>query len=106
MSNISPAVAVATKLPPTPETAKFKPASFTTVASPLPFVVTPTVPSTAREPKLIRPLPASVVAVKLPVTVTVPLSVIPAVAPLVSVKLPPTVAAAISSVVVPLSMVA
>ena len=70
------------------------------------------VPSTARVPRSITPLFASVVAIKLPQTVTVALSVIPAAAPLVSVRLPPTLvtseAADVPSAttVVPLSSVA
>ena len=53
---------------------------------------------------LMTPLPASVVAARSPPTVTVPLSVIPAVAPLVKVKFPSMVDAAITSAVVPPSM--
>ena len=70
-------VAVANRFPPTVDAAKSNPASLTNVALPDPLVVSATVPSTARVPRLITPLFASVVATRLPPTVTVPLSVIP-----------------------------
>ena len=76
------------------------------MASPSPWVVRATVPSTLRVPISITPLLASVVAIRLPATVTLPLSVIPAAAPLVNVRSPPTDDAAIISAVVPLSTTA
>ena len=59
-------------------------------ALPDPLVVKATVPLTASVPRMITPLFASVVAVRLPPTVTVPLSVIPDAWPLVNAKFPPT----------------
>ena len=102
---IFPVVAVALSAPVTVEAAKAKPASLTTVAAPLPFVVRAIVPSTASVPMLMTPLLSSVVAARFPPTVTVPLSVMPDALPLVSVKSPSIVDAAMTSAVVPPSMV-
>jgi len=100
-----PVVAVALSAPPTVDAAKFNPASFTTVALPVPLVVKATVPSTASVPILITPLLASVVAARLPPTVTVPRSVIPDALPLLTVRSPSIVDAARISAVVPPSFV-
>ena len=69
---IFPVVEVACKLPPTVDDPNCKPASFTTVALPVPCVLRPIVPSTARSFSVILPLFAFVVAVRLPSTVTTP----------------------------------
>ena len=78
LSLIFPVVAVALKSPPTVTAAKARALSLMSVASPLPWVVSVMLPSTASVFMLMRPLAASVVAVKSPPTVMVPLSVIPA----------------------------
>ena len=95
LSKIFNVVAVAVRSPPIVDVAKLRPASFTIVALPVPFVVREIEPSTARVTMLITPLLLSVTATRLPPTVTIPLSVlplsvIPDALPLTSVKLPPT----------------
>ena len=89
VSKIFNVVAVAVRSPPIVDVAKLRPASFTIVALPVPFVVREIEPSTARVTMLITPLLALVVATKLPPTVTIPLSEMPASAPLVRVRFPP-----------------
>ena len=69
---IFPVVEVACKSPPTEDAANCRPTSFATVAFPVPWVLRPIVPSTARSFSVILPLFASVVAVRFPSTVTTP----------------------------------
>ena len=102
---IFPVVAVALSAPVTVEAAKAKPASLTTVAAPLPFVVRAIVPSTASVPMLMTPLLSSVVAARFPPTVMVPVSVMPEAFPSRRVKFPPTEDAARINAVVPPSIV-
>ena len=105
LSVISPVVAVPLNVPPMVDAAKANPASFTIVTAPVLFGARVKVPSTAIESRVITPLFASVVAVKLPPTVTVPVSVIPDALPVLRARSPSTVDAAMTSAVVPPSIV-
>ena len=100
-----PALAVTSRSPPTVLVPKSIAALFTTVASPVPFVVKTKSPVLCcRLPRLITPSLSSVVKITSPATTKFPLSVIPATLPLVAVKVPSIVDAAKSKAVVPLSI--
>ena len=102
---IAPVVAVAVKFPPTLEAARSRAVALTTVAFPLPLVVSPTEPVTVRSLRVIALLLASVVALRFFNTVTVELSVSVMVPPLSKVRSPSMVDVPMIKFVVPPSIV-